>query len=470
MSTRLQNEYDSWECYNPVWARRLTGPDAARALGYGGPRENEHASRSDMVTASRLRQRSVAYRSSGFSDEIQSKLTQHDPETMVTSLSRATTDPTLNWVDDPPVKTRSQLRADRRIENVVTLDQQAEHHKIHGKPDAEQRVQNRIDQSIKFIQNATAKGSKSRAELLDSRRRERADKALSDYVAYQPQQPPRYDAQEQPYWKLDKAHERSNTSQQVQQQQAEARKTAARTGASLEQPLSSCLGEASSSNQPHVPPPPPDLAAREKATLPSGALSADMLNAERRWWVKPEHYPKVAPAAPQRDDPFKLKPDETSYLHLKLSSGPKKDQRGYGEGHGGQSATIVDKVTALPPPSLAEAMARDPFRQYSGATFKFLPHEPREMVPGSSDTNADGYEFTQPLYSSFTADRTFQPPKLPQRPTQRLQPAVRERRPQTGAVGVGAVGGGPKFGNTGPAAQPRAMQKASPRPNTVDVR
>jgi len=174
--------------------------------------------------------------------------------------------------------------------------------------------------------------------------------------------------------------------------------------------------------------------------------------------VKPEHYPKVAPAQPARDDPFKLASDDRSYLHRKLSSGPKKDQRGYPA----DARAIADKVTALPPPSLAEAMERNPFRQYSGATFKFLPHEPREMVPGSSDTNADGYEFTQPLYSSFTADRTFQPPRLPQRPAQRAIPVARERRPTT-QQGPG----GARFGNTGPGMQapPRVV-----RPATVEVR
>ena len=79
------------------------------------------------------------------------------------------------------------------------------------------------------------------------------------------------------------------------------------------------------------------------------------------------------------------------------------------------------------------------------------------MKPGASDTNAEGYEFTLPLYSSFTADRTFVPPKLPPRPALvRDVPVKRERRPATGVVATA-----PSFGNTGPAAA-RSMAKERP--------
>ena len=63
--------------------------------------------------------------------------------------------------------------------------------------------------------------------------------------------------------------------------------------------------------------------------------------------------------------------------------------------------------------------------------------QPREIMTGQPDvmSNFDGYEFTQPLYSSFTADKTFQPQKLPPRPQPRSRTggaAVRERvRPST---------------------------------------
>lgn len=67
----------------------------------------------------------------------------------------------------------------------------------------------------------------------------------------------------------------------------------------------------------------------------------------------------------------------------------------------------------------------------------------------------------QPLYSSFTADKTFQPPRLPPRPGQRPATggmAVRDRsgaRPSTTVSG--SRQGGAAFGNTG--AAPAKMQQ-----------
>ena len=110
---------------------------------------------------------------------------------------------------------------------------------------------------------------------------------------------------------------------------------------------------------------------------------------------------------------------------------------------------IAEKLTSMPPPSLLETVQDDPrmqpFRQYTGAAFKFMPSEPREVVPGQDAANFDGYEFTQPLYSSFTQDKTFAVPKLPPRPVPRNGrngTAMRERtRPST------STGGG-RFGAT----------------------
>ena len=144
--------------------------------------------------------------------------------------------------------------------------------------------------------------------------------------------------------------------------------------------------------------------------------------------------PFVSPAEPRAEEPFKLqKADAGKYLHKKLSSGPKKAQRGYPP----EKMQIAEKVTqaAAILAHFTDQAPRKPFQPYTGATFKFLPSEPREIVPGQDTTAFDGYEFTQPLYSSFTADKTFQPPKLPPRPRPRQgQVALRERanpRPST---------------------------------------
>ncbi len=91
-------------------------------------------------------------------------------------------------------------------------------------------------------------------------------------------------------------------------------------------------------------------------------------------------------------------------------------------------------MTSAPPPALEalEEPLRKPFRVYTGAKFRFMPAEPRE-VPGGGPSGGgrepskfDGYEFTQPLYSSFAPDGVFCEPKLPPRP--------RAVRPKSGPV------------------------------------
>ena len=395
----LQSRYNEWEVSNPVWARRLTGPEAAEALGYAGERVNKHASRREMIHERRKAQRQAAYASSGFDSATQKALSSFVPDALETSISRATADPSVAWVEAPDVKSRSQLRSERRTDNVVTLEAAVERNERNGIMGSEARVQRRIDQEIASLQQAP-KG-KSRHELLAERRRQRAELSLKAYDAYQPPKPPQFSDQPKPFWKVGKPEAAAPAPSSTDV----ADVPGAPAATSVDGGVQGAPG-----------------------ALPNGNISAEILNAQRRWWIKPETYPKVAPAQPRADDPFKLKSDDVSFMHRKLSSGPKKEQRGYPP----DARPIAGKLTALPPPSLAEAINRRPFRQHSGAAFKFMPHEPRELAPNANDTNADGYEFTQPLYSSFAADRTFQPARLPPRPNARVAPAVRERsRPST---------------------------------------
>ena len=57
--------------------------------------------------------------------------------------------------------------------------------------------------------------------------------------------------------------------------------------------------------------------------------SREELKSQQKWWAKPEQFPVVHPPLPREEDPFKLRNDEQRYLGRKLSSGPKKHQRGY---------------------------------------------------------------------------------------------------------------------------------------------
>ena len=94
-TSQLQTRYNDWEAQNPVWARRLTGPEAANALGYSGERECQFASRRDMLHARRTAARENAMRTSGFNEATQKKLTSHELGVLHTSLSRPTVDPPL---------------------------------------------------------------------------------------------------------------------------------------------------------------------------------------------------------------------------------------------------------------------------------------------------------------------------------------------------------------------------------------
>jgi len=444
-SHALQSRYNEWEAANPAWARRLTGPAAAAALGYGkGAGSAGFASRSDMLHARKIASREASMRASGFDEPTQKKLTSFEPNTLTTSISRATVDPSLLWREDPPVRSRSQLRDERRLDNVRTLDAATERNEREGVLGAEARVQRRIDQNIVFLQGAP-KG-KSRAELIEQRKAERAKASLDAYTAYSPPMPPQFSAQEEPFWKLQREQgdgrepraygtsTEAATKGALQMAAKRASAEAARVTATLpaDDPAVTsanalAVHTASVANAPS--------SASAPELLPNGSQSLEMLKARQRWWSKPDVYPSVTPAQPRTDDPFKLAATDTTYLHRKLTSGPKKAQRGYPP----ETRHVTDKMTSMPPPPLAEAKADDPrmapFRQYTGASFKFMPSEPREVLPGQDQTVFDGYEFTQPLYSSFAADKTFQPAHLPPRPVPRNGrggTAVRERaRPAT---------------------------------------
>ena len=451
----LQTNYNVWEAENPAWARRLTGPAAAAALGYTGEGNSNWTCRSEMIHARKTASRQQAMKASGFDMATQRKLTSHELDALNTSISRVTTDPSLKWNDAPDVKSRSQLRAERRSENVRTLDEATERNERDGVLGAEARVQKRIDQNIVYLQAAPV--GQSRAELLASRRAERANAALSAYQAHTPQQPPKFADQPQPFWQLKRelgdgrkpaeytTSTEFATTTSFQTAAKHAAKEASRINATLppdapEVQAANALAERTAALAHPAP-----TSSSTPELLPNGSQSVEMLRARQRWWSKPDVYPAVTPAVPRSEDPFKLASDDNSYLNRKLSSGPKRAQRGYPQ----ETMQIAEKLTSMPPPSLLETVQDDPrmqpFRQYTGAAFKFMPSEPREVVPGQDAANFDGYEFTQPLYSSFTQDKTFAVPKLPPRPVPRNGrngTAMRERtRPST------STGGG-RFGAT----------------------
>ena len=334
---QLQSRFDQWESSNPSWAQRLTGPDAAAALGYVGERVCKFATRRDMIHARRLASRQAAMEASGFDDETKAKLST--PAPMATSIARPTVDPSTKWVDTPAVKCRSQLRNERRADNVLALDAATERNERMGILGAEARVQRRIDQSIAYLQEAGP--SKSRAQLLATRRRERAEASQFSYDTANREVPPQYSAHGEPFWKVDRAHERA---------QPPMEEVGSDPGGGCSAPPLAVVGaflpETGGGSKCHL-----TASAMKKATLPSGAVSAEIVNTHRRFWVKPERYPKVCPELPLSADPFKITAAETRYLHGKLSSGPKKEQRGY--------PPEAAHIAVRPPASNAVVLTKD---------------------------------------------------------------------------------------------------------------
>lgn len=417
-------------------------------------------------------------KASGYDEATQQKLTSFEIGALKTSISRDVPDPSLVWVDKPTTKSRSQLRAERRAENVATLEAAKDRNEADGILGAEGRVQQRIDRNIAFLQAAPQ--GKSREALLASRRAERADAAYSAYAAYQPQKPPTFSAQPEPFWKLPRpaapkgsyvtTSEFASTNAFVAGSALNPNDPFAPVNTTAE--AIAAVSAPAAADDDLAPSAAPAASASSPDLLPNGSRSQEMFRAKQRWWAKPDVYPKVAPAEPRAEEPFKLSMREQRYLERKLSSGARKSQRGYSA----ETRQVSDKITTLPPPSLAHftdaANERKPFQAYTGATFKFMPAEPREVVQGQDQTAFDGYEFTQPLYSSFTADRTFQPMKLPPRPAARPNKggvAVRERaRPSTGQGGGQQRGGpSPSSAPNGPGNGGMLLMDASMRPGTA---
>ena len=91
-------------------------------------------------------------------------------------------------------------------------------------------------------------------------------------------------------------------------------------------------------------------------------------------YAKAETYSRASPEVSQSNDPFKLSMGDTRYLHRKLSSGPRKAQRGYLP----KTWMTTEKITAVPAPAISNAASTKlakhaPFRNFTDPQFKFGP-------------------------------------------------------------------------------------------------
>ena len=282
----LQGSYDSWEAANPVWAQRLTGKDAAAALGIdtsAGP--SDAGSRRAMMQQRKVTSREQALQASGFAPSVQEQLNAHEPNQLHTSIARATEDLSMDWVHDPRNRTRAELIQERKQTHVKELQAMSE-----SRPDANARVQQRMDNSIQSMLSAPP--GKSRAALLAARRQRRAVENEDLAAAYGVDPAATFAAQAAPFWQLNR-----NKGHEVEVQER-----------------------------------------------PAYEGSHEQMKTAHRWYARAEMYPRLHPDAPRYAEPFKLAQEDMRYLQRKLSSGPRKAQRGYPP----EARTVADKVAPQP--------------------------------------------------------------------------------------------------------------------------
>ena len=397
----LQQQYDVWADRNPVWAPRVAGPEAAAALGYvsGGVRSGP-ATRKEMMLERKKENLKIAVASSGFDQDTQAAICSVcDQPELVTNLVRDAVDPTVAWVEKPRFASRTELREHNKQAGLAHIDAALAKYARDGhmgaqachlaltvtvkrnpnphpnrnpdpdpsrnrkpSPDLQARSDMRVDQSIQAMFEAG--GGATRSGLLASRRRQRMDEVEAAAELHGHAPVPQFAEQPAPFW--------------------------------------------------HVGQPGSAAAARADGTNTRRAMSSEQLKSDQRWFAKPEQYPVVSPAEPRADDAFKLSAAEKRFLTRKLSSGPKRAQRGYPP----ELVALTEKVTAAPAPALparAQTAAVPGKRaavrpqRFSEMVFRFLP--PEERMDAGQGPQTDGLQFTRPLYSSFTKSGIFEEPR-----------------------------------------------------------
>lgn len=371
--SQLQAQHDGIASMRPQFAPRLTGAEAAAALGYVRPFSDQtYESRTHMLVSRKAQMTKASAVAAGpdgamayaptVASHLPPRTDEHGNPNMITSLMRPyLKNPSTAWVDKPQRSTRSELLQARQHDNVRTLQAVADRHATTGRPSVDERVQGRVAESVAYMQRAPP--GKSRTEMLAERRRERVEEAEAAGPARR-QEIALYSSQDMPFWQL-------------------------RTD---ENPHGEYGGVASSGIGSHE-----EYAARQK------------------WWAKPEVLSKIG-KPPRAPEPFKLDAgNDKRFLNRKLSSGPKKAMRGYPP----DVTALAEKLTNAPAPpvepiprmvKVGDEMKPRHTTRYTDAILMFRNSE---KPPEPSLLLGDGLAMSAPLYSSFQKDGIFREPRLP---------------------------------------------------------
>ena len=339
----------------PMWAPKLTGLAAAKALGYIDPNKPKpnFASRTEMLDARRVA-------SGGLPRNAQPN----------TNLVRDVADPSVDWVDEPKFKTRSSLLGHRKDANVEQLLQQAEESILSNRLDANARVQKRIDENVQFL--LSARKGRTRAELLASRRKARIAEAESGAAAVPHIPVARFSDSPAPFWRLSTGVDDKNL------------------GASHEELIGRRKWYAKPEVYSRTGAPPraeePFKVSKSGARFLHKKLSSGPRKSMRGY-------------APQSIRDVSLKPTEAPAPELPVQW---------------RSRTEREEADARDPLGAAErAKLPKPKMRWTDQVLNF---EVREQVQDDDGPElGDGIQFTAPLYSSFTKSGVFEAPKLPKR-------------------------------------------------------
>lgn len=345
---------------NPTWAATLSAAPGERKPSYNRTRTQIQAERRQDRVAT-----SVLASGDGVLEREKAIMLSRDPTALVTTISRPHAygpELPLTYVEQPALPTRSALMHARRQDLLGANAQTMKRIGQHGYRSFYQRVGDRLDSSLKhYYDSQEAGGQKlTRGMLMEARKADFLAENEAFLARHRAHEvrEPRYADQAEPFWTL---------------------------GREVPQPA---------------------ISSRE------GLLES------QQWYRKREVYGPFH--APREPDPLKV--GDAARLADKLSSGPKRAQRGYPA----EKAIVADKITAMdgPDPSALHFQRRALHKE----TVKYLHLKTLSEQP--SGGFSAGLAMEQPLYSSFSRDRIFrEPPRLPPPhalPARRRSPEARD--------------------------------------------
>jgi len=334
---------------NPIWAATLSAPPGELKPSYNRTQSQMRAERRQDRVAT-----SVLASGDGILDRDKNIMLASDPTALTTTISRPDAygaELPLAFVDEPEHATRSALLGARKIDIVRANAQTMRRIGEHGYRSFYQRVGDRLDSSLKsYYDSQEAGGGKlTRGALMAQRK--------ADFIAQNDEflarhragevRQPKYADQAEPFWTL---------------------------GREVPQPAMNSR--------------------------------ADLLESQQ-WYRRAEVY--VPGRSPREPDPFKV--GAAARLADKLSSGPKRFQRGYPAA----KREVLDKVTSMDAPD-PSALTQPSERKASiKETLRFLHFKVQSEQLSFGHVGPD-MAMEAPMYSSFSRDGIFREPHRTPRP------------------------------------------------------